>query len=83
MPVSWEYIKKRREWNSEKILLMLQDRSWDNFCSFFETRDIECPSREEYNSALSKIIELETPKTKQPQQKPKTTKRASRKKRSS
>ena len=82
MSVSWEYIKKRRDWNSEKILLMLQDRSWDNFCSFFETRGIECPSREEYNSALTKIMKPQTPKPKQPQQKSKVVKKTSRKKRS-
>ena len=55
MAVSWEYIKRRRKWTSELILLQLEDRSFKNFQLFFSERDIECPSEEEYNAAIKNI----------------------------
>ena len=48
----WEYIKKRRGWNTKMILDSLDDKSWESFSNFFEVRQIETPPRAEYDEVL-------------------------------
>jgi hypothetical protein len=52
MSATWEYIRKRRGWTSQIIVDSLSDKSWENFCLFFTTRNIEIPDRSEYDACF-------------------------------